>query len=59
MAMAAGMAAGMAAAITGGGDEGVIIKSRQQNYGISLSAPRVDFAGHDIPGGIRGITLYA
>ncbi len=59
MAMAAGMVAAMAAAITGGGDEGVIRKSRQQNYGISLSAPRPDFAGHDTPGGIRGITVYA
>ncbi len=57
MAMAAGMVAGMAAAITGGGDEGVIIKRRQQNYGISLSACRFDFAGHDT--GIRGITVHA
>ena len=45
------------AAITGGEDEGVIIKRRPQNYEASLSAHSFVFVDHDIPVGIREITV--
>jgi hypothetical protein len=51
------MAAAMVAGITGGEDKGVIIKRRQQNYEVSLSAHSFDFVGHDIPGRIREMTV--
>jgi len=45
------------AAITGGEDEGAIIKRRPQNYEASLSGHSFVFVGHDIPGGIREINV--